>query len=188
MRIVKGGMVLRSIAPNQYTVKDEPAVGLQIQQMPLRLTKDALYQILKLNKIPFNRNDKKKTLEAQLHQLYALHPTQSSKHIIYEKGKAKLKPRVQSEIPELAYEKLYRAKPIPKRRNPMHRGITVDAPSPAIFQANLSEPVRVPPPLPPRPKVVDLDEPPPKPPRPAYPLKPPRPVIRRRKSFQGFEL
>jgi hypothetical protein len=160
MRIVKGGMVLRSIGSNLYTVKDEPAVGVQIQQMPLRLTKDALYQILSLNKVPFNRDDKKKSLEARLFQMYALHPTQNSKHIIYEKGRARLKPKVKSEVPELAFEKIYKAKPVPKKRNPM-KGISLDTP----------------PPKPPRPnKIVNLDEPPPKPPRPTRvpPPLPPR--------------
>jgi hypothetical protein len=153
MRIVKGGMVLRSISPNQYTVKDEPAVGVQIQQMPLRLTKDALFQIFTLNKIPFNRNDKKKSLEAQLRQLYALHPTRNSKHIIYEQGRARLKPKVKSEVPELAFEKLYRAKPVPKKRNPM-KGISLDTPPPKpprpVPPPKPPRPARVPPPLPPR--------------------------------------
>jgi len=184
MRIVKGGMVLRSIGPNQYTVKDEPAVGVQIQQMPLRLTKDALYQILSLNKVPFNRNDKKKSLEAQLFQMYALHPTQNSKHIIYEKGRARLKPKVKSEVPELAYEKLYKAKPVPRTRNPMKskkkpKPFRLPVPSRPDLSLLTEAPV-----IPPRynDKTVNLDEPPPLPPRNSTslsrkgPPKPPRPT------------
>jgi hypothetical protein len=188
MRIVKGGMVLRSIGPNQYTVKDEPAVGVQINQIPLRLTKDALYQVLTLNNIPFNRNDKKRSLEAQLYQLYALHPTQNSRHIIYEKGKARLKPKVKSEIPELAFKERTMPKPrvrkpkieIPKpkvrkvRQIRMRGSVTLDTPPPKP-----PRPLKIPPPLPPRPnKILNLDEPPPKPPRPFMPPpKPPRPFM-----------
>jgi hypothetical protein len=176
MRIVKGGMVLRSVAPNQYVVKDESAVGIQISQLPVRLTKDALFQILTLNKIPFNRNDKKNSLEAQLYKMYALHTKPNSKHIIYEKGKARLRPKIDNDISESNFlkrrEEMNKVKPKPRVRKPS-ASISLDEPP-----IKPPRPARVPPPLPPRPnKVLNLDEPPIKPPRPARvpPPLPPRP-------------
>ena len=74
MRIIKGGLILKHLGGKEYLAKDEDGTkGLKVSEVPLKLTKKQIIQILQENNATFNKSDSKKRLQIKLNILYGYH-------------------------------------------------------------------------------------------------------------------
>jgi len=69
MRIVKGGLIINQLDKNNYIVKDA-GVGVKINELPVKITKQSIMIMLRTYGIPFDKKDSKKILENKLETLY----------------------------------------------------------------------------------------------------------------------
>jgi hypothetical protein len=67
MRIIRGGLILKPLGVNQYLVKDGKS---EIKEMPVKLNKKHMAQIIRENGGVVGKKESKKDLEYKLTMLY----------------------------------------------------------------------------------------------------------------------
>ena len=71
MKIIKGGLILKFLGGKEYLAKDDDgSKALKVSEVPLKLTKKQIIQILEENNVTFNKSDSKKRLQIKLNILY----------------------------------------------------------------------------------------------------------------------
>jgi hypothetical protein len=67
MRIIRGGLILTPLGGKNYLVKDGKG---EIKEMPIKLTRNHIAQIIRENKGIVGKKETKKDLEMKLQQLF----------------------------------------------------------------------------------------------------------------------